>query len=42
MNTQFEAEVTFPTEDVPELDAWTLEETDYELEEMRLGHLGDH
>jgi hypothetical protein len=42
MNPDFETDPALPTEDVAELDAWTLEETDYELEGMRLGQAGDH
>jgi len=43
MNTEFEAtDATLSAEEAEELDAWTLEETDYaELDEMRLGNLGE-
>ena len=39
---EFETDVSLPAEDVAELHPWTLEETDYELEQMRLGHVDDH
>src|SRR5262249_59035514 len=43
MDTESDLDATFPTEDVGDLDAWTLDETEYsELEEMRVGSLGEH
>ncbi len=43
MDTEPDTDQTLSPEDVGELDAWTLDEAEYaELEEMRLGNLGEH
>jgi len=42
-DSESDPDTTLPTEDVGELDVWTLDETDCaELEEMRVGDLGEH